>query len=90
MDDLDIPFISEYCHWVIWNIPRLERIPENIPYNLAGGHLCKMRFRESLTEFIDTEQSKQPVFIRSTHRYRFTFYALNSYLELSKGQRSLM
>ena len=86
MDDLDIPFISEYCHWVIWNIPRLERIPENIPYGpqvtslqnaVQGVAYGVHRYRGP----------KQPVFIRSTHRYRFTFYALNSYLELEQGAK---
>lgn len=32
MDDLDIPFIKAYNHWLIWNIPKTDFIPENIPY----------------------------------------------------------
>jgi phosphatidylethanolamine-binding protein (PEBP) family uncharacterized protein len=32
MDDLDIPFIRALNHWLIWNIPRTDWIPENIPY----------------------------------------------------------
>lgn len=31
MDDLDIPFIPAYNHWLIWNLPAMAVIPENIP-----------------------------------------------------------
>ena len=32
LNDLDISFISEYNHWIIWNIPASAEIPENIRY----------------------------------------------------------
>ena len=32
MDDLDIPFVKEYTHWIIWNVPPKSIIAENIPY----------------------------------------------------------
>lgn len=32
MDDLDIPFIKAFNHWIIWNIPAVNEIPENIPH----------------------------------------------------------
>lgn len=28
MDDLDIPFIKSFVHWIIWNIPINAIIPE--------------------------------------------------------------
>ena len=34
--DEDMPFTDEYCHWVCWNIPATDRIPENIP---AGAEI---------------------------------------------------
>ena len=32
MDDLDIPFLPAYNHWLIWNIPAMQEIPEKIPH----------------------------------------------------------
>jgi phosphatidylethanolamine-binding protein (PEBP) family uncharacterized protein len=32
MDDLDNPLIKAFNHWIIWNIPVQEIIPENIQY----------------------------------------------------------
>lgn len=86
MDDLDIPFISAYNHWLIWNIPPMEEITENIPYGSETGALGnavqgigygKHRYRGP----------KQPVFIRNIHRYVFNFYVLDSYLELDCNSR---
>lgn len=86
MDDLDIPFISAYNHWLIWNIPPMEEITENIPYGAETGALGnavqgvgygKHRYRGP----------KQPVFIRNIHRYVFNFYALDSFLELDCNSR---
>ncbi len=31
LDDLDIAFIGTFNHWLIWNLPVLNTIPENIP-----------------------------------------------------------
>lgn len=79
MDDLDIPFISAYNHWLIWNLWPMEEIPENIPYGagtlenaVQGIGYGRHRYRGP----------KQPVFIRNIHRYVFNFYVLDCYLEL--------
>ncbi|MDD7270796.1 MAG: YbhB/YbcL family Raf kinase inhibitor-like protein [Spirochaetales bacterium] len=32
MDDLDVPFVKAFNHWVIWNIPPKSVIEKNIPY----------------------------------------------------------
>jgi len=32
MDDLDVPFVGELNHWLVWNLPPQSMIPENIPY----------------------------------------------------------
>ena len=81
MDDLDIPFMESLNHWVIWNIPRMEIIPENIPYGspvpslgnaVQGKAYGKNRYRGP----------KQPFFIRSTHNYKFQFYVLDCFLSL--------
>lgn len=86
MDDLDIPMIKAYNHWLIWNIPSSSIIPENIPYGpdipLLGGAkqgigYGKNRYRGP----------KQPVFIRKTHRYIFHVYALDCFLNIKSNSR---
>lgn len=81
MDDLDIPFMKAFNHWSIWNIPRTEVIPENIPYGtpvaslgnaIQGIGYGEHRYRGP----------KQPVFVRSMHRYVFRFYVLDCILDL--------
>jgi hypothetical protein len=81
MDDLDIPFMKSLNHWVIWNIPKMELIPENIPYGspvtsmgnaIQGKAYGKNRYRGP----------KQPFFIKSTHNYLFQFYVLDCFLSL--------
>ena len=76
MDDLDIPFRKQYNHWVIWNIPRMTKIPANIPYGpmvpsldnaIQGMGYGKNRYRGP----------KQPFFIHSRHRYLFQFYGFD-------------
>lgn len=86
MDSLDIPLIKTYNHWLIWNIPKTERIAENIPYGsvvssldnaIQGSGYGAHRYRGP----------KQPVFIRNTHRYLFHFYALDCFLNLDVLQK---
>lgn len=91
MDDLDIPMTSEFNHWVIWNIPAMATIPEGIPQGevvsslgeaIQGLAYGKNRYAGP----------KQPVFIRSRHRYKFTIYALDTMLDLpaSCGKTELL
>src|SRR5690554_4167401 len=87
MDDLDIPFIKAYNHWLIWNIPKVEIIPGDIPYG------------SPVSSFYDAVQGvaygenryrgpKQPFFVRNAHRYIFRFYALDCFLCLdSKAKK---
>lgn len=35
MDDLDVPLIGTYNHWVIWNVPIQDVIPEAIPHGVV-------------------------------------------------------
>ena len=91
MDDLDIPFIPAYNHWLIWNLPAMAVIPENIPCGavvkelgnaVQGRGYGKNRYRGP----------KQPVFVRNTHRYVFRFYALDCLLPLdgTAGKKELL
>lgn len=84
MDDLDIPFIGELNHWLIWNLPVTDVIPENIPYGAdcpngarQGSAYGKNRYRGP----------KQPPFIKNEHRYRFQFYCLDCVLNLPASSK---
>ncbi len=86
MDDLDIPIIKSLNHWLIWNIPKLEAIPENIPYGSVvpsignakqGVGYGRNRYRGP----------KQPAFVRNSHRYIFRFYVLDCFLELDSSAK---
>lgn len=86
MNDLDIPFMREYNHWVIWNIPSMSVIPGNIPAGetvpslggaIQGVGYGKHRYRGP----------KQPIFVRKIHRYVFHIYVLDCLLDLSSQSR---
>lgn len=86
MDDLDIPFMKSYNHWVIWNIPRQESIPEGIPEGATVNSLngAKQGIGYGRNRYAGP---KMPRFIRTAHRYVFHIYALDTYLELSSQSR---
>ncbi len=86
MNDLDIPFMREYNHWAIWNIPAMTKIPGKIPTGetiptlggaIQGIGYGKHRYRGP----------KQPVFIKGIHRYAFHIYVLDCMLDLSAQSR---
>ena len=86
LDDLDVPFMKAFTHWIIWNIPVTDIIPEGLPYGAVihepilacqGAAWGKHRYRGP----------KQPVFIRNEHRYVFTVYALDCRLDISEDSR---
>jgi Raf kinase inhibitor-like YbhB/YbcL family protein len=86
MDDVDILLRPELNHWLIWNIPKMNEIPENIPYTAVIAELGnavqglawgKNRYRGP----------KQPRFIRNTHRYIFRFFVLDCSLTLNSNAR---
>lgn len=83
LDDLDVPFRKTFTHWIIWNIPVTEVIPEGLPCGSVihepitacqGEAWGKHRYRGP----------KQPFFIRKKHRYVFTVYALDCQLDISE------
>ena len=81
LDDLDVPGIKEFTHWIAWNIPKTDTIPEGLPkgaqihapitacQGMAWGRNCY-------------RGPKQPFFIRNEHRYVFRVYALDCLPEL--------
>ena len=83
LDDSDVPFMKIFTHWIIWNIPKTDIIPEGLPkgavihepFNACQGAAWgKHCYRGP----------KQPFFIRNEHRYTFTVYALDCQLDISE------
>lgn len=83
MDDLDVPFIKPYNHWIIWNIPAMEAVPEGVPEGsvvhslgdaIQGIGYGRNRYRGP----------KPPFFVRTAHHYEFHFFILDTFLQLEK------
>ena len=84
MDDLDVPFYGELNHWLIWNLPPEDSIPENIPYGAECPNGAKQGLAYGKHRY---RGPKQPPFIRKAHRYRFCVYGLDCVLELPVTSR---
>ena len=78
MDDLDVPWTKAFNHWIAWNIPKTEVIPEGLAIDacqgIAWGKNCY-------------RGPKQPFFIRGEHRYVFHVYALDCRLDITENAR---
>lgn len=84
MDDLDIPFLGRLNHWVIWNIPAKDRIPEGVPKGerLPNGASQGVGYGKN-----GYRDPKQPPFIKKAHRYAFDVYGLDCALTLPPSSR---
>ena len=83
MDDLGHP-IPGYNHWVIWNIPVMQTIPENIPY---GVHVAELGGAVQGRGYgRNRYRGPKPPFNWS-HRYQFNVYVLDSMLNLPENAR---
>lgn len=80
MDDPDAPVSGAFTHWVIWNIPKGEAVPENIPREkrLENGA------RQGETDYGDIGYGG-PRPPSGTHGYRFKAYAVDTELDLAAG-----
>lgn len=89
LDDLDIPLIPAYPHWLIWDIPPTEEIPEHIPCGALGpgGAVQGVAYGRNCYR-----GPRPPFFVRTPHRYIFRFYALDCRLGLAAaaGRRTLL
>ncbi|SFR72337.1 YbhB/YbcL family Raf kinase inhibitor-like protein [Anaeromicropila populeti] len=88
MDDLDVPKIGEFNHWLLWNIPIQKVIPENIahgpyPENMKGAVQGKGWGKNRY-------KGPNPPF--GTHRYRFEVFVLDCKIDLppQSKKRDLM
>ncbi len=82
LDDLDVPFCKIYNHWIIFNMPPVSEIPENIP---AGKIIEKPFHAQQGTGYGKNcyRGPKPPPFLRKAHRYVFTVYALSKEISLT-------
>lgn len=84
MVDLDVPFVREYPHWLIWNLPVKTEIPGSIPHGETLEELGGARQGIAYGKH-EYRGPKPPKFIRTPHRYVFTVYALDTVLETDQG-----
>lgn len=94
MDDLDVPFVKEYNHWLIFNLPPITTIVENLSKLLYHADWLE---RQSV-DYHGTIQGiaygkhcyrgpKPPVFMKGAHRYVFTVYALDCFMQADQNIR---
>lgn len=79
LEDISHP-IKNFTHWVIWNIPAGDMIPEGInkgkqPENMNGA-------RQGIAYGFHRYAGPKPP-MGSTHSYRFTVYALDCEIDLT-------
>jgi Raf kinase inhibitor-like YbhB/YbcL family protein len=86
MDDNDHPLAGIYNHWLVWNIPIQNVIPENISRGpivdslsgaVQGIAYGKHRYRGP----------KPPSFIKKAHHYQFHVFVLDCMLEIDSSSR---
>lgn len=84
MDDLDHTLLGIYNHWVIWNIPIMEEIPEAIPkgaiVNALGGAIQGKGYGRH------KYRGPKPPF-GASHKYQFNIYILDEMLDLDSSSR---
>jgi hypothetical protein len=84
MDDASHPLFPNYNHWLVWNIPVQDTIPEAIPRgkvveSLAGAMQGRAYGKHRY-------KGPKPPF-RTIHTYVFTVYVLDCKLDLSPKSR---
>ncbi len=86
MDDLDVPMMKELNHWLLWNVPTTNIIPEKIPHGSVVKSLngAKQGIGYGIHKYAGP---KIPFFLKKPHRYVFMIYALDSMIELSSSAK---
>ena len=84
MDDLDHPVFREFNHWIAWNIPCVDTIPEALP----GGAVSEEPFyiEQGIGYGKHVYRGPKPP-LNGKHRYRFRVFALDTRLQLRKESR---
>ncbi len=82
LDDADHPFIRNYNHWVIWNLPVAAAIPEGVP---KGGTVETLGgAKQGIAYGRHRYKGPKPPF-KAIHSYVFTVYTLDSPIEISSN-----
>ncbi|SHE26447.1 YbhB/YbcL family Raf kinase inhibitor-like protein [Actinomyces glycerinitolerans] len=83
LEDLTHPLFGTMAHWVAWNIPAGELIPEAIPPGrISPGTGIVQGIAYGLHRYRGPKPPRG-----TTHTYRFTVYALDTVLRLSDRSR---
>ncbi|EFQ56493.1 YbhB/YbcL family Raf kinase inhibitor-like protein [Streptococcus downei] len=84
LEDLDHPLKKNFTHWLIWNLPASSRIPAKIPHGFAPE--TPQGARQGIAYGWHGYAGPKPP-LGQTHDYRFTVYALDESLSLSRWTR---
>lgn len=84
LDDASHPFFPNYNHWIIWNIPVQNIIPEAIPNGKViekiGGAIQGRAYGKN------RYKGPKPPF-KAVHTYIFTIYILDTNIDLSHDKK---
>jgi Raf kinase inhibitor-like YbhB/YbcL family protein len=88
MDDQDVPGLGILTHWVIWNLPVQNFIPENIPHGETVASLGNAM--QGIGYGRHRYRGPNPP--HGSHRYQFNVYVLDKKLDLSgdSGKKELL
>lgn len=81
LEDMSHP-IKGFTHWVIWNVPVADTIPESIPAGKTTLDGAVQGVAYGLHRYAGPKPPKG-----TTHTYRFTIFALDCKLDLPSGTR---
>lgn len=84
MDDASHPIFPNYNHWLIWNIPVVNTIPEGINKGFEVSELEGAR--QGVGYGRNKYKGPKPP-LKVIHNYVFTFYVLDCELELTSKTR---
>lgn len=77
LEDLNHP-IKNFTHWVIWNLPATDSIPEGLPAGKRTGENAVQGLAYGLHRYAGPKPPRGV-----SHTYRFTLYVLDRELALS-------
>lgn len=80
LDDASHPFLPNYNHWVIWNLPVQATIPEGIPHGEAVD--CLGGATQGVAYGRNRYKGPKPP-LKSIHTYVFTVFILDCRIDLA-------
>jgi len=81
LEDMSHP-MKGFTHWVIWNLPAVDKIPGAIPAGRAVPNGAVQGVAYGLHRYAGPKPPR-----RMRHTYRFTVFALNCRLDLNSAAR---